>query len=284
MPQSVPIRDTGGDRSLYSNRKLPAPCSGCLLLVLAAIPLRAQMSLSAAIAAQTPTGRAGAPSLHTAADGGDTAPPPTTLQAALQNIFARAHVAFTGEVLSVDQEAGAVVVRWQVLDAIRGVTTGVVYVQREWPGLWEGNGARYVPGQRALLLLHAPSVAGYTSPVGGSLGVIPLRGDAAASVLDLRLLAQDIPVTDAARLRPAEALRMAGGSIVASDALQARAAQLQNNRAQAQRRTLPDVSAPNLNDSDASAAPVANADNSQVDGAVVLGLLHAWQRDGLAGR
>lgn len=272
---------------MYSNRKLPAPYTCGLLLLLAALPLRAQMSISAALAAQTHMGRAAAPSLHTADDAKDTAKPPTTLQSALENIFARADIAFTGEVLSVYREAGAVVIRWQVLDAIRGLDTGAVYVQREWAGLSEGNSPRYVPGQRALLLLHAPSVAGYASPIGGSEGIIPLRGDAAATVLDLRLLAQDVLVSDAARLRPMEALRLAGGSLAASDALQARAAQFQTNQASAQRHALPGRRAPELEDPTVRAAatvPVNAVDNSTVDGAVVLGLLHAWERERLAGR
>ncbi|MGI4853174.1 MAG: hypothetical protein ACRYF4_03885 [Janthinobacterium lividum] len=245
------------------------------------------MSISAALAAQTRPGRAGAPSLHTAADVRDTATPPTTLQSALQNLFERSDIAFTGQVLSVDREAGAVVIRWQVLDGIRGVDAGATYAQHEWAGLWTGNSARYVTGQRALLLLHAPSVAGYASPVGGSVGVIPLRGDAASSVLDLRLLAQDVVVTDAARLRPVEALRTAGGSLAASDALQARAAQLQTNRSMAQRHAMPWKGAPETDGAGEGAATdvaVNAAGNSAVDGTVVLGLLHSWQRDRLAGR
>lgn len=196
-------------------------------------------------------------------------------------MFTRADVVFTGEVLSIERAEGAVTVRWQVQDAIRGVRAGE-YVLREWAGLWSGDSARYTVGERALVLLHAPSLAGLASPVGGLDGVIPLRGDAAGSVLDLRWLAQQAAVTDAARLQPMIALRAAGGSLDVANALQARSATRVKNTA---RQLEPAGDAGSIQpDDDAPESPVATREPAaavsyeQVDGAVVLGMLHAWQR------
>jgi hypothetical protein len=56
---------------------------------------------------------------------------------------------------------------------------------REWAGLWEGDALRYRVGQHLLMLLHAPSAAGMSSPVGGLDGAIPIRqGGAAIEVND----------------------------------------------------------------------------------------------------
>lgn len=49
--------------------------------------------------------------------------------------------------------------------------------------------ARYVVGQRALLLLHAPSAAGFSSPVGGADGVVSVQGEAVGGTTDLRWVA-----------------------------------------------------------------------------------------------
>jgi hypothetical protein len=51
-------------------------------------------------------------------------------------------------------------------------------------------------GQRYLMLLHAPGVAGLSSPVGGMDGAIPIRGDigpqADGRTVDLRWIAATI--------------------------------------------------------------------------------------------
>jgi hypothetical protein len=51
---------------------------------------------------------------------------------------------------------------------------------REWAGLAPAQDLPFRVGQRFLMLLHAPSAAGFSSPVGGTDGAIPIRGGAAA--------------------------------------------------------------------------------------------------------
>ncbi len=173
--------------------------------------------------------------------------PAATLEDVLHDLYEQADVVFTGEVLSIDRRADGVLVRWHVDDAVRGTDAGAVYTLREWPGLWTSGEARYTVGQHALVLLHGASAGGYASAVGGPDGVIPLRGSRGSQLLDLRLLAQRVVVTDAARLRPMRMLRFPQASV----------------------------------DEASSASPVSGTTNENfgsVDGTVVLGMLHAWQQ------
>lgn len=229
----------------------------------------------------------------------ESATVPATLEDALRAVAVQADVIFTGEVRSIDRVADAVEVRWQVEDAVRGTAAGQVYILREWAGLWQANGARYVQGERALLLLHAPSAGGYASPVGGADGVIALHGDAGSGTMDLRLLQQRVLVTDAARLRPAHALQAAGGSLTLSDALQREYAARQAVRGvhaggavrsashtSAQVRITPDPDGSTsvvVADTHSEAADSSTDNvNSRVDAGIVVGLLKAWQQRGAA--
>lgn len=114
---------------------------------------------------------------------------PATTQDALHALAAEAAIVFVGEVLDIHPREAAVEVRLRVDEALRGVTTGQVFTLREWTGLWAAGEPRYSVGQRALLLLHAPSTAGFTSPVGGADGVLPLHGDAVTGSVDLAWIA-----------------------------------------------------------------------------------------------
>ena len=111
----------------------------------------------------------------------------TTLPAALRTMAEQADVVFLGTVESVTrvggdsggeglQSAGVVEVRFQVEQAVRGVSGGR-YTMREWGGLWAGGEKRYLVGERRVMLLHRPSALGLSSPVGGMEGAIPVRGD-----------------------------------------------------------------------------------------------------------
>ena len=239
--------------------------------------LLAQMSIASALLTQQRNSSVAAGAISADSDG---VQPAASLEAALQQAFQSAGVVFTGVVISVDRTPGAVVVRWLVEDAVAGVASGAVYEQREWPGLWADGRARYQVGERALVLLHAPSVGGYASPV--SDGVIPLRGDAVTGSLDLRWMAQHVAITDVARLRPMLALRAAGGDLALSDVLLAQTAaaasvpHTQSSLAVASGSGTVIVPA-------AIAVPVEDA-NAQIDGAMILGMLHAWKRGQTAGR
>lgn len=202
--------------------------------------------------------------------------PPTTTEAALHALFRSAGVVFTGEVLSIDRDGGSVRIVWRVDNAVRGVSSGT-YTQTEWSGLWAESGPRYVIGERALVLLHAPSAVGYSSPVGGADGIVPLRGNDASSTMDLRWIAQRVAVNDAARLLPLRALQAAGGSLPLSDALQADAA-LKAHASPDLQLPVDAGAAPSTATSGAPEDSAGTDGNAHTDGAMVLGMLRAWQR------
>jgi hypothetical protein len=236
-----------------------------------------QTSIAAAMLMRERSGHVPA---SVAADDGGVAQPAASLEDALRASFANAGVIFVGEVLSIDRTASAVIVRWRVDDAVRGVNAVGIYEQKEWPGLWANGDARYAVGERALVLLHAASVAGFASPIGD--GVIPLRGDTITGTLDLRWLSQQVAVTDAARLRPVLALLAAGGNFALSNSIQARIAHAVSAPHAFGLPSLSTNSAPAI-----LTPPTVHATddaNAHVDGAMILGMLHAWHRAEMAGR
>jgi hypothetical protein len=101
---------------------------------------------------------------------------PQTVVDVLHQFSDKAEVIFAGQVMAIRHpNANVVEVEFRVDQAIRGCTTGTPYILREWAGLWEGDTPRYRVGQQLLMLLHAPSAAGMSSPVGGLDGAIPIR-------------------------------------------------------------------------------------------------------------
>ena len=106
---------------------------------------------------------------------------PQTVVDILHQFSDQADVIFAGQVLAIRRpNDGVVEVEFRVDQAIRGCTAGTPYVLREWAGLWAGDSQRYRVGQRLLMLLHAPSAAGMSSPIGGLDGAIPIRLGGAA--------------------------------------------------------------------------------------------------------
>lgn len=113
---------------------------------------------------------------------GQTAPAPETVLDVLHDFSNKAGVIFAGQVLAVRRHGtGVVEVEFRVDEAVRGCSVGAPFVLREWDGLWAGGSPRYRVGQRLLMLLHAPSAAGMSSPVGGMDGAIPIRQGSAAT-------------------------------------------------------------------------------------------------------
>jgi hypothetical protein len=111
---------------------------------------------------------------------------PQTVVDVLHQLSDKAEVIFAGQVMAIRRpNANVVEVEFRVDQAIRGCTGGTPYILREWAGLWEGDTLRYRVGQELLMLLHAPSAAGMSSPVGGLDGAIPIRqGGAGMPVAD----------------------------------------------------------------------------------------------------
>jgi hypothetical protein len=132
---------------------------------------------------------------------------PQTVVDILHQFSDKADVIFAGQVLAIRRPNGGVVeVEFRVDQAISGCTAGTPYILREWAGLWAGDNQRYRIGQRLLMLLHAPSAAGMSSPVGGLDVAIPIRqsspamasGDESATppqppYVDLRWLGARLP-------------------------------------------------------------------------------------------
>lgn len=99
---------------------------------------------------------------------------PTTLH--LRDTARQAGYIFAGRVLSIKfvapqaaNEVATMRITFRVEQGLRGTRTGDALTIREWAGLWQG-GERYRVGERVVLLLHAPSKLGLTSPVGGNRG------------------------------------------------------------------------------------------------------------------
>jgi hypothetical protein len=101
---------------------------------------------------------------------------PETVVDVLHGLSDKADVIFAGQVLAIRRpNEGVVEVEFRVDQAVRGCVAGTAYILREWAGLWAAGSQRYRVGQRLLMMLHAPSAGGMSSPVGGLDGAIPIR-------------------------------------------------------------------------------------------------------------
>jgi hypothetical protein len=110
---------------------------------------------------------------------------PQTALDVLHQLSDKADVIFAGQVVAIRRSNdGVVEVEFRVDQAIRGCSVGTPYILREWEGLWTADNQRYRVGQRLLMLLHAPSAAGMSSPVGGLDGAIPIRLGGAGGQMD----------------------------------------------------------------------------------------------------
>ncbi len=124
---------------------------------------------------------------------------PTSPQTALDilhQLSDKADVIFAGQVVAIRPNDGVVEVEFRVDQAIRGCSVGTPYILREWAGLWTAGNQRYRVGQRLLMLLHAPSAAGMSSPVGGLDGAIPIRQGGAAAQPAISSTAPQRPYVD----------------------------------------------------------------------------------------
>ncbi len=126
----------------------------------------------------------------------------STVQDELLKMAGRAGIIFAGEVLSVTPHpsftpgSGTVEIVFRVDQPIRGCDRQATYTLHEWAGLWTAGRQRYIPGQRVLMLLHAPSASGLSSPVGGQDGVLPITGAGLAPKATDATIAQAEPTVD----------------------------------------------------------------------------------------
>jgi hypothetical protein len=121
---------------------------------------------------------------------------PQTALDILHQLSDKADVIFAGQVVAIRPNDGVVEVEFRVDQAIRGCSVGTPYILREWAGLWTAGNQRYRVGQRLLMLLHAPSAAGMSSPVGGLDGAIPIRQGGAAAQPAISSRAPQRPYVD----------------------------------------------------------------------------------------
>jgi hypothetical protein len=117
--------------------------------------------------------------------------PPATADDLIRQMADSAPVIFVGDVVEVrrssnyagspvDAAEGSVEVDFLVDVAVRGSHAREIYTLREWGGLWAGGTDRYRTGQRFLMLLREPGSSGFSSPVHGFEGAIPLHGSGSA--------------------------------------------------------------------------------------------------------
>jgi hypothetical protein len=152
---------------------------------------------------------------------------PETVVDVLHDFSDRAAVIFAGQVMAVRRPGtGVVEVEFRVDEAVRGCSVGTPFVLREWDGLWAGGVQRYRVGQRLLMLLHAPSAAGMSSPVGGTDGAIPIRQGSGATesaeaaqppYVDLRWLGTRVPRAVVYAAQPARRVGASARAEVAAD-------------------------------------------------------------------
>lgn len=231
--------------------------------VLAAQPAIAQLSLQQALLL-----RDGGTALVTPPAEAAIAAPATT-EDALHALADQAAVIFTGQVLRVQQAGGTVRIDLQVEDGIRGVATGETYTLQEWAGAWSAHADRLRVGQRALYLLHAPSVGGFSSPVGGADGIVPLSGDANTLATDLRWIAARVLRNVATRTDNApDGVAVKANTLYASSGKAVVATAAHRASAAANGIAWP---------ADATNGNVLGVDLHAIDANLVSGLLRAWK-------
>jgi hypothetical protein len=110
----------------------------------------------------------------------------TDSSAALTTMAGQAAVIFAGHVIAVasHESAGFYQVIFAVDVPIIGCGAAAQYELHEWAGLWSGKPPRYRVGQRLLMMLHAPGASGFSSPVNGLDGAIPLVGAGMPALMD----------------------------------------------------------------------------------------------------
>lgn len=131
------------------------------------------------------------------------APPSDTLSA-LRRMADGAAVVFAGEVVAIRRQMAsvddavpeAVEVDFHVDDAVYGCQQGSIYTLREWGGLWSSEN-RYEVGQHRMMLLHAPGPGGFSSPVMGQDGAVPITsGNVDLRWVQTQTLQPSAPLTE----------------------------------------------------------------------------------------
>ena len=146
---------------------------------------------------------------------GQSSVPVSAIATELQVLGGHAASLFVGQITSIEHQGSVVEVRFRIEQTIRG-TVGPTFTMREWAGLWPTGHVRYTLGARVLAFVNGKSAAGFSSPVHGAEGLVPVvvQGANAQPLLDVRRVAASVVRT------PGTALPMeANGAVALSDAL-----------------------------------------------------------------
>ena len=141
--------------------------------------------------------------------------PQASISAELQSLAGAAQTIFVGQIVAVQRSKSVVEVSFRVERPVTGLV-GQTFTMREWAGLWAPGTQRYAVGQRVLAFVHGASGAGFSSPVHGAEGLVPVvvQGAEAPQLLDVRRVAASVVRAPGTRL-PGEA----DGAIALEEAL-----------------------------------------------------------------
>ncbi len=118
-------------------------------------------------------------------------PDSEAMDIALRYLLLHAPIVFSGQVLPSPQPAvppdpsNSRLIRIRVDHALRGVHDGDIFPYQSWRS---SNRSSLRPGDRIVLFLHQPNVAGYTSPASASLAPLLITGNQQIDVRQLLLL------------------------------------------------------------------------------------------------
>ena len=124
---------------------------------------------------------------------GSTETSSRAIAAEVRSLAGHAGTIFVGQITSVRRQGGVVEVSFRVEQPVRGAA-GPAYVMREWAGLWPPGHSRYTVGQRVLAFVHGASATGFSSPVHGAEGLVPVvvQGAHSPQLLDIRRVAASV--------------------------------------------------------------------------------------------
>jgi len=119
--------------------------------------------------------------------------PTAAIVAELQSLAGKAGTIFVGQIVKVERQGSTVLVSFRVEQPVCGGAGGT-FVMREWAGNWAPGVMRYSVGQRVLAFVHGASGNGFSSPVHGAEGLVPVvvQGAHTAALLDIRRVAASV--------------------------------------------------------------------------------------------
>ncbi len=160
--------------------------------------------------------------------------PQKTAEDVLAELVKGAGVIFVGQVYAIRVPEGqtnpgtsgglhssspnVVEVEFRVDQGVRGPSVGDPYVLRESEDQWRSDQSRLPLHQRAIVFLYPPDKQGLSSPVGGTVGIIPRENNDQVDLTGLHALVEGTPANDTAPNPSATAMAPAAGGPANGDA------------------------------------------------------------------